>query len=249
MLTISVITAVFNRVDTVGQALESVGAQCWPLVEHIVIDGASTDGTLQVLQTHQGRLALLLSERDDGIYDALNKGLARATGDVVGLMHSDDFYADDLVLEKVAHAFDDPSVDAVYGDLDYVDKVNPSRIIRRWRTGDYKPARLAWGWMPPHPTLYLRRSVIEQWGGFDTSFRIAADYEAMLRYFAIGQIRLAYIPEVLVKMRVGGESNRSLSHIVLKSREDYRALRKNGVGGIGALVWKNLSKVGQYFEK
>ena len=143
-------------------------------------------------------------------------------------------------------AFADPAVDGVYGDLDYVAKAEPSRIIRRWRSGDYDPARLAWGWMPPHPTLYLRRSVIEQWGGFDTTLRIAADYDAMLRYLGRGRIRLAYIPEVLVKMLVGGESNRSLSRILRKSREDYRALRNNGVGGVGALVWKNLSKVGQF---
>ena len=247
MLTISVVTAVFNRVDTVGQALSSVAAQRWPSVEHIVIDGASTDGTLQVLEARRDRIAVLVSEKDAGIYAALNKGLARATGDVVGLMHSDDFFADERMLEMVAAAFADPAVDAVYGDLDYVAKDDPERIIRRWRSGAYDPSKLAWGWMPPHPTLYVRRSVIEQWGGFDTSFRIAADYDQMLRYLAKGRIRLAYIPEVLVKMRVGGESNRSLSRIVLKSREDYRALRKNGVGGVGALIWKNLSKVGQFF--
>lgn len=247
MLRISVITAVFNRVDTVGQALESVGSQRWGAVEHIVIDGSSTDGTLQVLESHRARLAVLVSERDSGIYEALNKGLARATGDVVGLMHSDDFYADDRVLERVASAFADPMVDGVYGDLDYVAKADPVRVIRRWRSGAYDRSRLAWGWMPPHPTLYLRRPVIERWGGFDTGFRVAADYDAMLRYLGRGGIRLAYIPEVLVKMRVGGESNRSLARILRKSREDYRALRNNDVGGLGSLVWKNLSKLGQFF--
>jgi glycosyltransferase involved in cell wall biosynthesis len=247
MLTISVITAVFNRADTIGQALDSVQAQTWPRVEHVVIDGASTDGTLQVLQAARERLGVLVSEKDNGIYDALNKGLDRATGDVVGLMHSDDFYADDGVLEKVAAAFADPAVDGVYGDLDYVAKEDTSRVIRRWRSGDCSRARLRWGWMPPHPTLFLRRRVIEDFGGFDTSFRIAADYDAVLRYFWRGGIQAAYIPEVLVKMRVGGESNRSLSRILRKSREDLRALRKNGVGGVETLVWKNLSKVGQFF--
>ena len=246
MLTISVITAVYNRVDTVGQALASVRGQSWGQVEHIVIDGASTDGTLELLEAQRERLAVLVSERDSGIYDALNKGLARATGDVVGLMHSDDFYADERVLERVALAFADPTVDAVYGDLDYVAKADTGCVIRRWRSGACSRARLRWGWMPPHPTLYLRRSVIEEWGGFDTSFQIAADYDAMLRYLWRGRIRLAYIPEVLVKMRVGGESNRSLARIVRKSREDYRALRNNGVGGLGTLVWKNLSKLPQF---
>ena len=244
---ISVITASFNRVDTIAQALASVQGQTWKQVEHIVIDGASTDGTLAVIEAQRDRLAALLSEPDNGIYDALNKGFALSSGDVVGLMHSDDFYADERVLERVALAFADPAVDGVYGDLDYVAKADPPRIIRRWRSGTYQRSRLAYGWMPPHPTLFLRRAVIERWGGFDTSFRIAADYDAMLRYLARGNIRLAYIPEVLVKMRVGGESNRSLSRILRKSREDYAALRRNEVGGLGTLVWKNLSKLGQFF--
>lgn len=205
-LTISVITAVFNRVDTIDHVLASIQAQTWTQIEHIVIDGVSTDGTLQVLETNRDRLAVLVSEPDSGIYDALNKGLSLASGDIVGLMHSDDFYADERVLERVAETFADPAVDAVYGDLDYVAKDNPSRIIRRWRSGAYSRNKLAWGWMPPHPTLYLRRRVIDEWGVFDTRFRIAADYDAMLRYLAQGKIRLAYIPEVLVKMRVGGRA-------------------------------------------
>lgn len=222
-------------------------AQTWPHVEHVVIDGASTDGTVAVLQTCLNAQAVWLSEPDKGIYDALNKGLARATGDVIGLMHSDDFFADDEVLASVAAAFANPEVDAVYGDLDYVAKADTARIVRRWRSGDYSAAKLARGWMPPHPTLFLRRSVIERWGGYDTSFRIAADYDTILRYFGQGRIRPAYIPRVLVKMRLGGESNRSLGRIWLKTREDYRALQRNGVGGVGALVWKNLGKVGQFF--
>jgi len=246
MLRISVITAVFNRSETVGQSLESVLAQTWHNVEHIVIDGGSTDGTMGIVETYRDRLALIVSERDRGIYDALNKGLTRSTGDVVGFMHSDDFYADERVLERVAEAFENADVEGVYGDLDYVAKDDPRRIIRRWRSGRYTPARLAWGWMPPHPTLYLRRSVIEQWGGFDTNFSIGADYDAMLRYLSRGQIRLAYIPKVLVKMRIGGESNRSVAQILQKSREDYAALRRNDVGGFGTLVLKNLSKVSQF---
>ena len=243
---ISVITAVYNRAGFIAQAAQSVQSQAWPDVEHVVIDGASTDGTVQILQSCLNTRAVWVSESDKGIYDALNKGLAHATGDVIGLMHSDDFFADDRVLERVAEAFADPLVDAVYGDLDYVAKHDTSRIIRRWRSGEYAPAKLARGWMPPHPTLYLRRSVIERWGGYDTSFRIAADYDAILRYFGQGQIRAVYIPHVLVKMRVGGESNRSLAKIWLKTREDYMALRRNGVGGVGALILKNLSKLGQF---
>jgi glycosyltransferase involved in cell wall biosynthesis len=244
---ISIITAVFNRADTIREAVASVQQQSYADIEHLVVDGASTDGTLAILHDCLDKRSKLVSEPDSGIYDALNKGLALASGDVVGLMHSDDFYANEHVLAQVVQTFGNPAVDGVYGDLDYVAKSEPARIIRRWRSGNYERSHLAYGWMPPHPTLFLRRSVIEQWGGFDTSFRIAADYDAMLRYLVRGKIRLAYIPEVLVKMRVGGESNRSLSRILRKSHEDYIALRRNGVGGIRALVWKNLSKVGQFF--
>ena len=162
MLSISVITAVYNRAEAVGQALASVRGQTFPRVEHVVVDGASTDGTLAVLDSCRDHIAVLVSEQDAGIYDALNKGLALATGDVVGLMHSDDFYADERVLEKVAAAFSDPDIDGVYGDLDYVAKDEPGRIIRRWRSGSYDRGKLGWGWMPPHPTLYVRRKVIEE---------------------------------------------------------------------------------------
>lgn len=227
--------------------MRSVQEQSWPNVEHVVIDGSSTDGTVQILREHLNAQAIFVSEPDKGIYDALNKGLARATGDVIGLMHSDDFFADDEVLQSVALAFAESDIDAVYGDLDYVAKTDTARIVRRWRSGNYSSAKLARGWMPPHPTLFLRRSVIERWGGFDTQFRIAADYDAILRYFGQGKIRATYIPRVLVKMRLGGESNRSLGRLLLKTREDYTALKRNGVGGLGALAWKNFGKVGQFF--
>lgn len=245
-LSVSVITAVLNRATTIGQTLASVQSQTWPRVEHIVIDGASTDGTLELLTGQRARLAVLVSERDDGMYGALNRGQTRASGDVIGLLHSDDVYADNRVLERVARAFDDPAVDGVYGDLDYVSRRDPSRVMRHWRAGLYSPAQLSWGWMPPHPTLHLRRSVIDTWGGFDTNLRIAADYDAILRYLKRGQIRLKYIPEVLVKMRLGGESNRNLTHVLRKTREDYVALRRHEAGGVATLILKNLRKLPQF---
>lgn len=248
-LTISLVTAVFNRASTVGHAIACVQSQSWRQVQHVVIDGASTDGTVDILKACLDDRAVWVSEPDRGIYDALNKGLARATGDVVGLMHSDDFFAHDEVLARVAQAFADPAVDAVYGDLQYVSQMDTSRVIRHWRAGDYQRAQLRWGWMPPHPTLFLRRRVIEQWGGYDTRYRIAADYDAMLRYLWQGGIKAVYLPEVLVKMRVGGESNRSLRLILRKSYEDRLILRRNGVGGLGALVWKNLSKLSQFWQR
>jgi len=244
---ITVITAVYNRVGTIGQALESVLSQSHRDIEHVVQDGGSTDGTLDVLREVADPRLHLVSAPDRGIYDAINKGIARASGDVIGLMHSDDFFAAPDVLSRVAHEFEAPEIDGVYGDLTYVSAQNPDRVIRYWRSGAYTPAKLRRGWMPPHPTLYLRREVFENHGLYDTSFRISADYDAMLRYLVRGQIRLAYIPDVMVKMRVGGESNKSLGKIVQKSREDYRAIRRNGVGGIGTLAVKNLSKISQFF--
>jgi len=241
----SVITAVYNRAATIAHTVRSVREQVGVEVEHVVMDGASTDGSLQILQSLQHPGMALHSAPDKGMYDALNKGLALATGDIVGLLHSDDFYADEHVLADVAKAFEDPAVDAVYGDLDYVSKGDTSRIVRHWRSGQYSRRLLGWGWMPPHPTLYLRRSVVERWGGFDMGFRICADYDAILRYFGKGGIRPAYVPRVLVKMRLGGVSN-SIPSLLRKSYEDYLALKGNGVGGVGALAWKNLSKVGQF---
>jgi glycosyltransferase involved in cell wall biosynthesis len=246
---ISVITAVFNNRDTIAEALDSALTQTHPDVELVVIDGGSTDGTVAVLQRYADRLAVLVSEPDHGIYDALNKGIARADGEVVGFLHSDDLFADIAVLSRIAAAFADPAVDAVYGDLLYVRKDDPSQVVRTWRADAFSPARLARGWMPPHPTFYVRRAVYERLGGYDTSYRIAADYDCVLRLLGKGGGRAAYIPEVMVKMRVGGASNRSLKNILQKSREDYRALRVNGVGGLRALAWKNLSKLPQFLKR
>ena len=246
---ISIVTAVFNRVQTIGQALETVSHQTYGAIDHVIQDGGSTDGTLGILEQKSNAYTRIQSAPDAGIYDAINKGIARAEGEVIGLMHSDDFFADDQVIADVVESFEDPDVDGVYGDLQYVAVEDTTRVIRHWRSGPYDPRKLRHGWMPPHPTVYLRRKVFEEFGLYDTSYRIAADYDAMLRYMGKGRIRMAYLPRVMVKMRVGGESNRSLKHIILKSREDYRALRSNGMGGAGALVRKNLSKIGQFVNK
>jgi glycosyltransferase len=243
---ISIITAVFNRVDTIADALLSVDSQSYQNVEHIVQVGGSGDGTLDIIKQFDASFKHLVSEPDTGIYDAINKGISRASGDIVGLMHSDDFFAHDRVLEQIADAFKDPAIDGVYGDLDYVSAINTDKIVRRWRSGIYRRGLLKRGWMQPHPTLYLRREVFDRWGLYDSSMSIAADYEAMLRYLVMGGIRLADIPEVMVKMRVGGDSNRSLSRVVKKSREDYFALRRYGVGGINTLLCKNFSKLKQF---
>jgi glycosyltransferase involved in cell wall biosynthesis len=246
---ISVITATYNCASTIADCLQSVARQTYRDREHVIIDGASTDGTVDILRQISGGVDRLISEPDRGIYDALNKGIAMASGDVVGFLHADDLYADDTVLEAIAKAFKDPAVDAVYGDLVYVRKSDTRRVVRYWRSSPFRPAQLAQGWMLPHPTLYLRRSVYERFGGFDLSYRIAADYDFMLRVLGRIEGRIVYLPRLLVRMRVGGESNRSLRNIMRKSAEDLRALRANGVGGIVTLMLKNGSKLSQFIRR
>lgn len=246
---ISVVTAVYNRAATLSDTIASLRAQSYADIEHIVQDGGSTDGTLELLAERAHPQMKVVSEPDHGLYDAINRGIARATGDVIGLLHSDDVLAHPDVLKRVADRFTSLDVDGVYGDLVYVSAGDLDRVVRYWRSGSYRPEQLRKGWMPPHPTLYLRRRVLDVWQGYDTDFRIAADYEAMLRWLVKGRIRLDYIPEVLVRMRMGGESNRSLGRIILKSREDYRAICRHGIGGIGTLAAKNFSKLGQFIHR
>lgn len=246
---ISVVTAVYNRADVISDALKSVAQQSYDNVEHVIQDAASNDGTLNVIHQYSTQKLSIESRPDTGIYDGINRGICRATGAVIGLMHSDDLFASNNVLSQVAQRFETEEVDGVYGDLVYVSATDPSRVIRYWKSGPYQPNLLKKGWMPPHPTLYLRREVFERFGVYDTSLRIAADYEAMLRYLVQGGIRLSYLPEVMVRMRVGGESNQSIAKILRKSREDYVALQRHKVGGMCTLAAKNMRKIGQFFEK
>lgn len=251
-VTISVITATFNSTGTLHDCLASVARQSYPNVEHIIIDGASTDNTLEIIRAHINGISRFISEPDSGIYDALNKGIALATGHVVGFLHSDDQLANDHVLDEIAKQFEDPNVSAVYGDLAYVDKANIKRIIRLWKSKPYAPNDLKKGWMPPHPTLYIRREWYERIGGFDTNYRISADYLSVLRLFSAPSFKATHIPNVLVKMRVGGVSNRSLKTISQKSREDWLALRECGFTHTQAaitLLQKNFSKLPQFFQR
>lgn len=250
--TISVITATYNSAATLRDCLASVSLQSYSNIEHIIVDGASTDKTLQIASEYSNRISRLISEPDNGIYDALNKGIAVATGDIIGFLHSDDQLANDGVLEQITKAFDDPEVSGVYGDLLYVDEKNGVRIIRHWKSKPYSRRDLARGWMPPHPTLYVRRDWFTKIGGFDTSYRIAADYLSVLRLFSSPDFKATYIPEVLVKMRVGGVSNRSFKSITHKSKEDWRALRECGISPVQAaisLMLKNFSKLPQFVSK
>lgn len=252
MTKLSIITASFNCERTIAQTIESVFSQSYPAIQTIVIDGASTDGTVAAIEPYRSRLSLFISEPDLGIYDALNKGIALSTGDVVGFLHADDFYTHNDVLTKVAHAFEDPSVCALYGDLRYVRKEDVSRVVRYWASGPFEPHMLRNGWMPPHPTLYLRREWYQRIGGFDISYRISADYFSVLQLFSHPDFKAVYIPEVMINMRIGGASNRSLRNLIRKSREDYNALRRSNFGQISALktlAMKNLIKLRQFFRK
>jgi glycosyltransferase len=245
---ISIITVCFNSAQTIADTLRSVGSQTHPDLEHIVVDGASKDDTLQIVRALAGRMTQVVSERDAGIYDAMNKGLALATGEFVGFLNADDMLADAEAVSRIAAAAG-TGVDAVYGDLSYVNKDRPTDVLRYWSSGTFDASLLRYGWMPPHPTFYIRRSLLESLGLFDLQFRIAADYDFMLRFLSRPDVRVAYVPVVLVRMRAGGASNRSLSALVRKSREDLVALKKNGVGGVATLVFKNARKLPQFLSR
>lgn len=243
---LSIVTAVMNGRKTLPDMLESLRSQTHQKIEHVVQDGGSTDGTLTYLQREGLAGMQLRTQADGGIYDAINQGISRATGDVIGLLHADDRLAGPDVLASVAEALQDPAIDGVYGDLQYVARNDATRVIRHWSAGPYAAARLRRGWMPPHPTLYLRKSVFSRAGLYDTSFHISGDYDGMLRFLTTGAVRLGYIPKVMVQMKMGGISNRSFAHMIRKSREDYRAIRRHNIGGIGTLVAKNVSKLVQF---
>lgn len=245
---ISIITAVCNGADTIGDCLESVKGQTHPDVEHIIIDGGSTDGTVDLIRARGGHAAKFVSEPDNGIYDALNKGIAMATGDVIGFLHADDLYHTDTVLGSVARTMAGDGADSCYGDLLYVERRNPGKIVRHWRSGPFRLGLFERGWMPPHPAFFVRRAAYEKYGMFNTSFRIAADYELMLRFLRKHRISTAYLPAVLVRMRTGGVSNRSVRNLVLKTSEDYRAWRVNSLPRKWYTIpMKNLSKLPQFF--
>lgn len=227
-MTISVITATYNSAATVRDTLMSVRRQSHPQVEHLVIDGGSTDATLSIVSEFP-HVARVVSERDKGIYDAMNKGIALATGDIIAILNSDDFYAHDQVLAHVADTFARKGSDAVYGDLHYVDPERTDRITRRWVSGEYVPGSFRKGWMPPHPSFFVKRGLYDRFGTFNLGLKSAADYELMLRFIEKNGVVPAYLPEVLVKMRSGGHSNKNLKTRLLGNLEDRKAWEMNGL--------------------
>ena len=245
---ISLITVTYNCAETLSDTFDSVRSQNCEQLEYIVIDGGSSDRTVDIIKQNEDIISFWESEADEGIYDAMNKGLRRATGDVIGFLHSDDMFFSGNTLKSIIEVAEDKSPDVIYGDLEYVNAKSTDKVIRRWNSSDFKDSLLKQGWMPPHPTLYIRKQIVEETGFFDTSFRIAADYDYILRLFTRKGLKTHYMPKVIVKMRLGGESNKSVSNIIRKSKEDIRALRKNKVGGLFTLIGKNLSKIPQFFK-
>jgi len=249
---ITVITVAYNSAATIADTAASVLAQEHAAVEYLVIDGGSTDATVAELEPFQAGIEAIVSEPDQGMYDAMNKGVQRASGEVIAILNSDDVYADAAVLARVAEVFADPAVDCVYGDLHYVAADDLNQVVRDWRSGPYRPSLFARGWHPPHPAFFVRRAVYEAVGGFDLSLRIAADYEFMLRVLHKYRCRVAYLPAVLVKMRTGGASNQSLTNILQANRECYSAWRINGYGvltGLFAILCKPLRKLRQFARR
>lgn len=226
---ISIVTVCFNAADSIAATLRSVASQTHPDVEHIVIDGGSTDGTLAQIAAHGAHVARVISEPDRGIYDAMNKGIRFASGDLIGILNADDVYADATVLERVAAIVEREDLDALYGDVEFFAPQRPEVTTRRYSSRRFSPGRLAWGWMPAHPTLFLRRGLFERYGLYRTDFRIAGDYELIARFFKNDDLRYRYLPEVLVRMSTGGVSTGGWRNTLLLNREVLRACRENGI--------------------
>lgn len=242
---ISLITAVYNNKTHIAHALASASSQTGVELEYIVVDGASTDGTLDIIRQHEDKIDTFTSGRDGGIYQALNKGFALATGNYVGYLHSDDFFSSSQAIQTLfQHAPHD--VDAIYGDLDFVDRDDIEKTVRRWRSSPFTPSLLKRGWMPPHPTLYVRRELMTRLGGFDCRYPICADYDFIIKLFSLPDLRTHYVPEVIVKMRTGGASQNTLFNAWRKFKENQLILENNGFHGRRIAAMKIMSKVHQF---
>lgn len=249
---ISIITATYNSAKTLEVCMDSVLSQDYKNIEYIIVDGGSTDSTLNLITTKANGHENIVysSEPDKGIYDALNKGITKATGDVVGFVHSDDFLADPTIISKIAAAFMAGTIDGVYGNLHYVQFDDTDKVVRNWTSQTFSSKLLRRGWMPAHPTLFLKKEVYDTYGNFDLSYKIAADYDFILRIFKNENYCFKYLPLTIMKMRVGGASNRSLSNLLQKTKEDYNAAKSNNMDfPILVILKKNLSKIPQWFSK
>jgi glycosyltransferase involved in cell wall biosynthesis len=247
---LSVVTVCLNARETIAEAVKSVHSQTFADVEHIVVDGASQDGTLEILEQYRSGITTLISERDRGLYFAMNKGIAAATGDYLGFLNSDDVYHNDRVLDSIATALSSSHAEATHADLVYVHRDDPSRIVRYWCSKPYVTGMFEAGWHPAHPTLFVKTQLLREMGGFDTRYRYHADFDLMVRLFVQRRISSVHIPEILVRMRTGGQSTRSLRNIYQGNRESLQIARRFNVGQTPVWVARKLSyRVGQYFRR
>ena len=248
MLRISIITVCYNSAETIEATIQSVVSQDYHNLEYIVVDGASTDDTGTILERYKNNITTLISEKDDGIYFAINKGIAAATGDVIAILHADDFYTNSQVISTVMQTFERKKTDTVYGDLQYINRLEPTSIIRNWKAGEFYPALFLKGWMPPHPSFFVKKECYDKHGVYNTQLRSSADYELMLRLLYKYKCSTTYLPEVFVKMRVGGQSNVSFVNRLKANQEDRTAWKLNNLQpSLFTFIRKPLSKLKQFF--
>lgn len=244
---ISLITVTFNAGSTISRCIESVIGQNFTNIEYIVIDGGSTDNTLEILDQYKAYINVFVSEPDKGIYDAMNKGIKLANGDVIGMLNADDFFMDSTVSSTIADIFSQQNAEIVYGDLDYISL--QGKIVRKWRSGAYERNKFKYGWMPPHPTFYCKKDLFKQFGLYSLEYGTAADYELMLRFMYLHKIKAFYVPKVLVKMNIGGASNKTLNNRIKGLFFDMKAMRNNKIPiPFITLIFKPLRKIIQYFH-
>jgi glycosyltransferase len=247
---ISLITVTFNSEKYLSHCIESVQNQTYDNIEHIIIDGKSTDGTVAIIKKYESKISTWISETDRGMYDAINKGIKIATGDVIGILNSDDMLESNDVIATIAKTFIEQNVDSLYGDLEYVDKNDTNRVFRVWKGKAYNRNLFRMGWMPGHPTFYIKKSVIEQFGLYENHYFTAADYEFMARYLYKHKISSYYLPKMIVKMRMGGASNKNLNQRIRANRRDYLAMKKNSIPmPFVVSILKPLIKVHQFNVK
>ena len=246
---VSIITVCRNSGSTIEATIQSVLSQNHTNIEFIIVDGRSTDRTLSIIEKYRNRVSKIVSEKDEGMYHAINKGIALATGEIIGLLNSDDVYTDEKIISRIVREFETKKADCIYGDLQYVSKDDLQKVIRHWKSKPYNDKLFLKGWMPPHPTFFVRRECYTRFGLFNTSFSISADYELMLRFLYKNKISSSYIPEVLVKMRVGGISNKTFKSRIRANQEDRRAWKINGlIPNSFTLIIKPLSKLRQFIN-
>jgi glycosyltransferase len=248
---VTIITATHNSGESLLKCIESIKSQDYKNIEHIVVDGGSTDNTLEIIKSNRNTITAYVSEKDSGIYEALNKGLRLSSGDIIGFLNSDDVLADNTTISQIVKAFETTACDVLYGDLLYKSKRNGdgnTKTIRYWRSNDFKEKSLKYGWMPPHPTLYCRKEIYDNLGFYEEKYRIASDYDYILRVFKNKHLKKLYLPITIVEMDMGGISNNSLRNIINKSSEDYQIIKKNHVGGFYTLIGKVTRKIFQFYN-